>query len=67
MYWWMGSNHSSVVILNPYAAASGEFDQYKIMQKKLKHDLNHGTWVLILEYSARAILWIPAQQGLDGL
>ena len=24
------------------------------------------TWVLIWEYSTRAIWWIPTQQGLDG-
>ena len=28
--------------------------------------LNPVTWVLIWEYSARAIQWIPTQQGLDG-
>ena len=30
-----------------------------------KNDWNPGTWVLIWEYSARAIQWIPAWQGLD--
>ena len=34
--------------------------------KKLENDFNLGTWILILEYSARAIQWIPAWQGLDG-
>ena len=34
--------------------------------KDLKNDWNPGTWVLIWEYSARAIQWIPTRQGLDG-
>ena len=34
--------------------------------KKLKYDWNPGTWVLIWEYSARAIQWIPTWKGLDG-
>ena len=33
--------------------------QYKIRQKKLKYDWNPSTWVLIWEYSVRAIQWIP--------
>ena len=36
------------------------------MQKNLKNNWNPCTWVLIWEYSARAIQWIPTQQGLDG-
>ena len=36
------------------------------MPKNLKNDQNPGKWVLIWEYSARAFLWIPAWQGLDG-
>ena len=34
--------------------------------KHLKDDWNHGTWVLIWEFSGRAILWIPTWQGYDG-
>ena len=34
--------------------------------KNLKTDWNPGIWVLIWESSARAILWIPTWQGLDG-
>ena len=36
------------------------------MQKTWKNDWNPGKWVLIREYSARAIQWIPTWQGLDG-
>ena len=32
----------------------------------LKNGWNPRTWVLIWEYSARAIQWIPPLQGLDG-
>ena len=39
----------------------------KLCKKTLKNDWNPGTWVLIWEYSARAILWVPTWQGLDGL
>ena len=53
-----------LVYLNPYAAG-GWFDQFKMMQKKLKNDWNPGKWVLIWEYSARALQWIPTWQGLD--
>ena len=35
-------------------------------QKTLKIDWNPGIWVLIWEYSARAIQSIPTSQGLDG-
>ena len=31
-----------------------------------KNDWNPGTWILIWEYSARAIQWIPTWQVLDG-
>ena len=34
--------------------------------KNLKIIWNLGTWILIWEYSTRAILWIPTWQGLDG-
>ena len=34
--------------------------------KILKNDWNLGTWVLIWEYSMRAIQWIPTWLGLDG-
>ena len=39
---------------------------YKIMQKSCKNDWNTVTWVLIWEYSARAIQCIATWQGLDG-
>ena len=42
------------------------FGQYKLIQKKTENDWNPGTWVLIWEYSARAIQWIPTWPGLDG-
>ena len=31
------------------------------------NDWNTGTWVLIWEYYARTIQWIPTQQGLDSV
>ena len=34
--------------------------------KKIRNDWNPGTWVIIWEYSARAIWWILTWQGLDG-
>ena len=34
--------------------------------KKMKNDLNHGVWVLVWEYSARAFHWIPTWQALNG-
>ena len=34
--------------------------------KTWENDSKPGTWVLIWEYSARAIKWIPTWQGLDG-
>ena len=34
--------------------------------KKPENDWNPGKWVLIWEYSTRAIQWIPIWQGLDG-
>ena len=34
--------------------------------KNRKNDWNLGIWVLIWEYSSRAIWWIPTWQGLDG-
>ena len=34
--------------------------------KILRNHWNHGKWVLIWEYSSRAIQWIPTWQGLDG-
>ena len=34
--------------------------------QKPENGWNPGTWVLIREYSARAIQWIPTWQGLDG-
>ena len=50
--------------VNPYAA-DGWFGQYKMKKKTLKYDWNPGIWVLIGEYSGRAIKWIPIWQGLD--
>ena len=39
----------------------------KWCKKNLKNDWNHGKlWVLIKEYSARAIQRVLTQQGLDG-
>ena len=35
--------------------------------KMLKNDWNSGIWVLIWEYSVRAIQWIPTWQGFDGV
>ena len=37
-----------------------------MMQEKHKKDWNPGKWVLIWEYSAKAIQWIPTWQDLDG-
>ena len=34
-------------VIQPFNAASGEFDQYKMMQKKFLMTKNCGTWVLI--------------------
>ena len=34
--------------------------------KNLKTNWNPGTWVLVWEFSARVIQWIPIWQGLDG-
>ena len=36
----------------------------KLSEKKLRNDRSPGTWVLIWEYSSRAIQWIPTWQGL---
>ena len=33
--------------------------------KNIRNNRNPGIWVLIWEYSARAIHWIPTRQGLD--
>ena len=46
--------------VNLYAAGG----QYWMMQKNLMNDRNPGKWVLIWEYSARAIQWIQTRQGL---
>ena len=35
------------------------------IQKKLENDWDPGTWVLIWEYSSKAIQWIPTWQGLE--
>ena len=35
-------------------------------QKTVKSYWNPGIWVLIWEYTVRAIIWIPTWQGLDG-
>ena len=43
-------------------------DLAKMIQKELlKNDWNPVKWVVIWEYSVRAIQWIPLWQGLDGL
>ena len=34
--------------------------------KNPKNYWNHGKWVLIWEYSARAFKWIPRRQGFNG-
>ena len=34
-------------------------------KKNFENDWNPGTWVLLWEYSAKAIQWIPTWQGLD--
>ena len=47
-------------------AAGGEFDQKRNGAKTLENDWNPGKWVLIWEYSVRAIQWIPTWRGLDG-
>ena len=36
-------------------------------QKPWKNDWNPGIWVLIWEYSVRAIQWIPTWHGFEGL
>ena len=38
----------------------------KWSKKIFKNDWNPDIWVLIWEYSARAIQWVPTWQGLDG-
>ena len=50
--------------VNPYAA--GGIWPLQNNAKELKNDWNSGKWVLIWEYSARAIQWIPTWQGFDG-
>ena len=42
------------------------FEKYKMMQKTWKINWNPGEWVLIWEFSAIAIQWIPTWQGLNG-
>ena len=42
------------------------FANYKMRQTTLKNDWSPSTWVLIWEYSVKAIPWIPTWQGLDG-
>ena len=38
---------------------------YQHVPHQSENDWNPGTWVLIWEYSMRAIQWIPTWQGLD--
>ena len=56
--------NSIIVCLTWPFIAGGEFGHYKMMQKNMKNYWNPGEWVLIWEYSARAIQWIPTWQGL---
>ena len=42
------------------------FSQYKMMQKYFENTWNPGKWVLISQYSVRAIQWIPTWQDFDG-
>ena len=51
--------------VNPYAAG-GQIWPIQNDAKILEDNWNPGTWVLIWEYSLRAIQWIPTRQGLDG-
>ena len=37
-----------------------------MMQKNWNNDWNPSIWVLMWEYSARSIQWIPGWQGLNG-
>ena len=41
------------------------FDNAKLHKKAKKNDWKPGIWVLIWEFSARAIQWIPTWKGLD--
>ena len=61
---WIGCPNNGVQF-NPYAVY-GLFDQYKMMQKKLKNDWNPGKWALIWEYLARTFQWIQTWKGLNG-
>ena len=56
---------SKIQNINPYTGG-GYFDNTKWCKINLKKYWNPGTWVLIWQYSARAIQWIPTWQGLDG-
>ena len=51
-------------LLNPYAAG-GNLANTKWCKQPGNY-WNPGKWVLIWEYSTRAIQWIPTGQGLDG-
>ena len=51
--------------INPYAAGYKSFFFFQNDAENLKNGRNPGTLVLIWEYSARAIQWIPTWQGLD--
>ena len=55
---------TTLPVFNPYADGAN-FANIKWC-KNLKNDWNPGKWVLIWEYSVRAIQWIPIWQGLDG-
>ena len=39
---------------------------FRSICKTLENDWNPGTWLLIWEWSVRAIQWIPTRHGLDG-
>ena len=51
---------------NPYMMLVANFANAKWCKKELKNDWNPGIWILIWEYSARAIQWIPTWQGIEG-
>ena len=63
--YWGGGNLFIPTYFNPYAGG-GYFGQYKMIKKHLENNRNPGIWAHIWEYSARAIQWLPTQQGLDG-
>ena len=57
---------TTAALINPYATDWWLIWPIQNDAKNLKYDWNHAKWVLIWEYSARAIQWIPTWQGLGG-